>query len=81
MLIWFNGQCLMREGLRICGVAKPFPPNSYVIISRMDHYTYTLYTVHESCFDAICIVRILTVVPSALLCSFGATLAALMIMG
>ncbi len=49
MLIWFNGQCLMREGLWICGLAK-FPPNSYVIISRMHHYT-----VHESCFDAVCI--------------------------
>ena len=51
MLIWFNGQCLMREGLWICGLAK-FPPNSYVIISRMH------YTVRESCFDALCIVRI-----------------------
>ena len=40
----------LRFGLR--ALAK-FPLNSYVIISRMHHYT-----VHESCFDAICIVRI-----------------------
>ena len=50
MLIWFNGQWLMREGLWICG---KFPPYSYVIILRMQHYT-----VHESCFDGVCIVRI-----------------------
>ena len=43
ILIWFNGQWLMREGLWICGLAK-FPPYSYVIILRMHHYT-----VHESC--------------------------------
>ena len=62
MLIWFNGQCLMREGLRICGLAKPFPPNSYVIISRIHHttpYTLTLYT--NPVLMRLCIVRILSV--------------------
>ena len=67
MLIWFNGQCLMREGLWICGLAK-FPPNSYVIISRMHHYT-----VHESCFDAVCILYEYACWPLSLL-FFGPTL-------
>ena len=76
MLIWFNGQWLTREGLWICGLAK-FPPYSYVIILRMHHYT-----VHESCFDAICIVRIrLLGIAIVHYCLFGLTLPALMIMG
>jgi len=73
MLTWFNGQCLMREGLWICGLAK-FPPNSYVIIPRMHHYT-----VYESCFDAVMHCTN-TLVGHCDYCSFGSTLAALMIM-
>ena len=53
MLIWFNGQCLMREGLRICGLANLSPQ---ILMSSFRAYT-TLhlhaYTVHESCFDVI----------------------------
>ena len=60
MLTWFNGQCLMREGLwdlrfGLWALAK-FPPK--FLCHHFAHTPLHTYTVHESCFDAICIVRI-----------------------
>ena len=48
----------MREGLRISGLAKLSPK---FLCHHFAHAPLhaTRYTVHESCFDAICIVRIL----------------------